>query len=282
MILLLRLMTRWEAHCQEQWLDRSVHSSSGLFPSGMPCAGAARHSRRKPFWARQLPGGKNDAKPEAVLWHGQTRPEATLGCPILAHLLLPARMWLSLKFAYQPLFRRHRELKLTLYLGWIFKSDFKVWDSWWLPTFLYHAKGKTLAGECYSIILTLFLHPYCSLLLMKPRKLRKDRISHVKDSTLDLSWGEGGLSEGWQGQLLCCFYWAEPQDVSLWLLLFYENYKNILDPSQSSELLCGTPFPPLLCLPEPPPCSPMGLSSGLGTPALRERNMCLENAQPEF
>lgn len=54
---------------------------------------AATHSRWKPSWVRQLPDGKSNAKPEGSFVGWTNTPEATLGCPILNHVLLRDSYW---------------------------------------------------------------------------------------------------------------------------------------------------------------------------------------------
>lgn len=52
------------ASLPEARLDHSLHFGSGFLPSEMLCGVLPGHARLQPFWARQLPGEKKDARPE--------------------------------------------------------------------------------------------------------------------------------------------------------------------------------------------------------------------------
>lgn len=84
-----------------------------------PCGVLPEHSRLQPFWPGSCQMGKMTPNQKAVLWDGHTCPDDTLGCPILSHLLLTARMWLL----YRSLLTNHileDLLKLVFYFDWNF------------------------------------------------------------------------------------------------------------------------------------------------------------------
>lgn len=146
------VVTEQEDDCQEQGLDHSLHFSL-VFATRNVLAPACT-----PFMPGCCQVGKVIPNQKVVLWDGQTCPNAMLGHPILSHWL-PARMWLLMKLAHKPLFRRLIKLKLGLYFDW----NFLIISKSETHDLSYRAKGK-----CLLVSVTTLSAPFASSLSFSP------------------------------------------------------------------------------------------------------------------
>lgn len=124
------LVKQPEAHCQNQWLDHSVHFRSGLLPSGMPhgvlLPGTLDGS---PF----APGGKSNAKPEGTFVGWTNMPGGHIRVSRSFPLAVPSQKVIITEVGLRTTFSKTAEIK-TYFVCRLefFFSHFKVWDPWWL------------------------------------------------------------------------------------------------------------------------------------------------------